>query len=65
MHAYDHGVAMHIITAVVRTLHKLEVNLGLPKNTLVTRLTGPLQNLCSSLDTENMRPRMGPPNKCT
>jgi hypothetical protein len=26
MHAYDHGVAMHIINAVVRTLHKLEVH---------------------------------------
>ena len=53
MHAYDHGVAMHIINAVVRTLHKLEVDLGLPKNTLVTKLTGRLQNLCSSLDTKH------------
>ena len=23
MHAYDHGVAMHIITAIVRTIHNL------------------------------------------
>ena len=44
---------MHIITAVVRTLHKLEADLGLPKNTLVTRLTGRVQNLCSSLDTKH------------
>ena len=32
MHAYDHGVAMHIITAVVRTIHKLEIDLGLNQN---------------------------------
>ena len=53
MHAYDHGVAIHIITAVVRTLHKLEVDLGLPKNNLVMRLTGRLHNLCSSLETKH------------
>jgi hypothetical protein len=35
MHAYDHGVAMHIINAIVKTIHKLEVDLGLPKNTLL------------------------------
>ena len=31
MHAYDHGVAMHITQTIVKTIHKLEVDLGLPK----------------------------------
>ncbi len=53
MHAYDHGVAMHIIQAVVKTIHKLEVDLGLPKNTLMKRLTARMHNLCSSLDTKH------------
>jgi hypothetical protein len=53
MHAYDHGVAMHIITAVVRTLHKLEIDLGLPKNILVNKLTARMQNLCASLATKS------------
>ena len=53
MHAYDHGVAMHIIQAIVRTIHQLEVDLGLPKNTLMNRLTARMHNLCSSLDTKH------------
>ena len=53
MHAYDHGVAMHIITAVVRTLHKLEIDLGLPKNTLVKKLTARVYNMCSSIDSKH------------
>lgn len=32
MHAYDHGVAMHINNAIVKTIHKLEVDLGVPRN---------------------------------
>ena len=53
MHAYDHGVAMHMIHAIVKTIHKLEVDLGLPKNTLLNRLTERMHNLCSSLDTKH------------
>ena len=49
MHAYDHGVAMQILTASVRTLHKLEDDLGLPRNTLVKKLTARVHNLCSKL----------------
>ena len=51
MHAYDHGpgVAMQILTASVRTLHKLEDDLGLPRNTLVKKLTARVHNLCSNL----------------
>jgi hypothetical protein len=44
---------MHIITAVVKTLHKLEIDLGLPKNILVNKLTARMQNLCSSLVTKH------------
>jgi hypothetical protein len=47
MHAYDHSVAMHTITAVARTLHKLEINLGLNQNVLVKKLTTRVYNLCT------------------
>ena len=53
MHAYDHGVAMHIITAVVRTIHKLEIDLGLNQNVLVKKLTARVYNLCSSLEAKH------------
>jgi len=54
MHAYDHGVAMHIITAVVRTLHKLEIDLGLRPNTLVKKLTARVYNMCSSNEAKHL-----------
>ena len=53
MHAYDHGVAMHIIHALVKTIHKLEIDLGLPKNTIMHKLTARLHNLSSSLDSKH------------
>ena len=53
MHAYDHGVGMHIIKALVKTIHKLEIDLGLPKNTIVKKLTARLHNLCCSLDSKH------------
>jgi hypothetical protein len=53
MHAYDHGVAMHIITAIVKTIHQLETDLGLPQNTLLHKLTARLHSLCSSLDSKH------------
>ena len=53
MHAYDHGVAMHITEACVKMIHKLEVDLGLPKNTLMNRLTARMHNMCSSLQTKH------------
>ena len=53
MHAYDHGVAMHITKALVKTIHKLEIDLGLPKNTIVNKLTARLHNLCSSIDSKH------------
>ena len=53
MHACDHGVSMHIITAIVRMLHKLEAALDLPENTLVKKLTARIHNLCSSLETKH------------
>ena len=53
MHAYDHGVAMHIIKAIVKTVKKLEIDLGLPNNTLMHKLTARLHNLSSSLDSKH------------
>ena len=53
MHAYDHGVAMHIIKAIVKTVQKLEIDLGLPNNTLMHKLTARLHNLSSSLDSKH------------
>jgi hypothetical protein len=53
MHGYDHGVAMHVINATVKTLHKLEDDLHLVRNTVVKRLTARMHNLCNSLDTKH------------
>jgi len=53
MHAYDHGVAMQIITASVKTLHNLEDDLGLARNTLVKKLTARVHNLCSDLSVKH------------
>ena len=53
MHAYDHGVAMQILTASVRTLHNLEDKLGLPRNTLVKKLTARVHNLYSDLSVKH------------
>ena len=49
MHAYDHGVSMHINNAIVKTIHKLEVDLGVPRNSIMQKLTARLHNLSSSL----------------
>ena len=49
MHACDHGVAMHINNAIVKTIHKLEFDLGVPRNSIMQKLTARLHNLCSSL----------------
>jgi hypothetical protein len=53
MHACDHGVAIKFSKATVRTIHKLEDSLGLSRNTLVSKLTGRLHNLCSSLNSKH------------
>ncbi len=49
MHAYDHGVAMHILTAIVKTIHELKIDLSLPKNSILHKLTVRLHNLSCSL----------------
>ncbi len=49
VHAYDHGVAMHIDKAIVKTIHKLEIDLGVARNSIVQKLTALLHNLSSSL----------------
>jgi len=53
MHAYDHGVAINICKAIVKTMHQLEDVLGLSRNTLTAKLTGRLLNLCSSLNSKH------------
>ncbi len=47
---------MHVINATVKTLHKLEDDLHLVRNTLVKRLTAGMHNLCNSLDTKHTTP---------
>ena len=53
MHAYDHGVSMYIIEAIICTLHRLESRPGLAKNTLVIKLTARMHNLCSSVEVKH------------
>ena len=53
MHAYDHGVAINICKATIKTIHQLEAVLGLARNSLVSKLTGRLHNLCSSLNSKH------------
>ena len=53
MHAYDHGVAMHIINALVKTIHKLEMDVGLQRNTVLHKLSARLHNLRSSLESKH------------
>jgi hypothetical protein len=52
---HHHGVAMHIIKALVKAIHKLEIDLGLPKNTIMHKLTARLHILpvSSSLDSKH------------
>ncbi len=37
----------------MKTIHKLEDSLGLSQNTLVSKLTGRLHNLCSNLNSKH------------
>ena len=53
MHAYDHGVAIYIIQAIIKTLHALETTLGLAKNTLVKKLTALVHGLCNTLEVKH------------
>ena len=53
MHAFDHGVSINMCKATVRTIRQLESSLGLPSDTLVSKLTVRLHNLCSSLTSKH------------
>ena len=53
MHAYDHGVAMNIIKAIVKTIHKVEIDLGLARSTILHKLTQRLHNMSSSLESKH------------
>lgn len=48
MHAFEHGVAMKIIKAIIMALRQLETDLGIEPNTLIARISRRLHNLCSS-----------------
>ena len=53
MHAYDHGVAMTIITAIMHMLQILAEKLGIGTNALVVKLSSRMHNLCSTLDVKH------------
>ena len=54
MHAYDHGVSMKILNATIKYLQDFEIKLGLPKNTLVQKLTNRMHNLCNTLGIKHI-----------
>ena len=53
MHAYDHGVAIYIIQAIIKTLHAVETAIGLAYNTLVKKLTALVHGLCNTLEVKH------------
>jgi hypothetical protein len=53
MHAYDNGVAINICKVTVKTIHQLETDLGLSRNSLVGKLTVRLHSLCNSLNSKH------------
>ena len=53
MHAFDHGVAMTIIAAIVRLLQELALLLGLEKNYFVEKLRARFHSLCSTLEMKH------------
>ena len=53
MHAFDHGVAIYIIQAIIKTLNRLEAAIGQAKNTLVQKLTGYIHGLCNTLEVKH------------
>ena len=53
MHAYDHGVAMTIITAIMHMLQILAEKLGIGKNALVVKLSSRMHNLCNTLEVKH------------
>ena len=55
MHAYDHGVAMTILTAIIKSLHLFEALIGLAKNTLIHKLSSLLPDFktCAARSQSN------------
>jgi len=53
MHAYDHGVAMTIITAIMHMLQILAENLAIGKNALIVKLSSRMHNLCNTLEVKH------------
>lgn len=53
MHAYDHGVAMTIISAIIKMLQLLASSIGIGKNALVVKLSTRFHNLCNTLEVKH------------
>ena len=53
MHAFDHGVSMNIISAIIRLLQELAPLLKLDRNYFVNKLSVRFHSLCSTLEVKH------------
>jgi len=53
MHAYDHGVAMTIISAIIKMLRILANKLDIGKNALLIKLSARFHNLCNTNEVKH------------
>ena len=53
MHAYDHGVAMNIISAIIRLIQELAELLGLDRDYFIHKLSVRFHSLCNTLEMKH------------
>jgi hypothetical protein len=53
MHAYDHGVAMNIISAIIRLLQELAELIGRDRDYFIRKLSVRFHSLCSTLEMKH------------
>ena len=53
MHAYDHGVAMNIISAIIRLIQELAELLGRDRDYFILKLSVRFHSLCSTLEMKH------------
>ena len=53
MHAYDHGVAMNIISAIIRLIQELAELLGRDRDYFIRKLSVRFHSLCSTLEMKH------------
>jgi len=53
MHAYDHGVAMNIMSAIIRLIQELAELLGRDRNYYIHKLSVRFHSLCSTLEMKH------------